>query len=117
VTPNKAIEIVDRLKPNSYGEEDKLIRKVAVAGGSYGEGYELALDAGADAFVTGEIKHHEILDAVAQGLTVYDGGHHATEHHAMPVLQTLFAAICQHSGWQVETRLSMAPPFAGATHM
>ena len=24
MTPNKAIEIVDRLKPNSYGEEDKL---------------------------------------------------------------------------------------------
>lgn len=24
MTPNKVIEIVDRLKPNSYGEEDKL---------------------------------------------------------------------------------------------
>jgi len=24
VTPNKAIEIIDRLKPNSYSEEDKL---------------------------------------------------------------------------------------------
>lgn len=24
MTPNKAIEIVDRLKPNSYGDEDKL---------------------------------------------------------------------------------------------
>lgn len=102
--------------PRWYGE-DKLLHKVAVAGGSYGEGYELALDAGADAFVTGEIKHHEILDAVAKGLIVYDGGHHATEHPAMPVMQTLFADICAQNGWQVETRLSMAPPFAGATHM
>ena len=24
MTPNKAIEIIDRLKPNSYGDEDKL---------------------------------------------------------------------------------------------
>lgn len=102
--------------PRWYGE-DKLLRKIAVAGGSYGEGYELALDAGADAFVTGEIKHHEILDAVAQGLTVYDGGHHATEHPAMPVMQALFADACKQNGWQIETRLSMAPPFAGATHM
>ena len=102
--------------PRWYGE-DKLLHKVAVAGGSYGEGYELALDAGADAFVTGEIKHHEILDAIAQGLIIYDGGHHATEHPAMPTMQALFAHICKQNGWQVETRLSMAPPFAGATHM
>ena len=102
--------------PRWYGE-DKLLTKVAVAGGSYGEGYELALEAGADAFVTGEIKHHEILDAIAQGLVVYDGGHHATEHPAMPTMQALFAHICKQNGWQVETRLSMAPPFAGATHM
>ncbi|MBO5500881.1 MAG: Nif3-like dinuclear metal center hexameric protein [Clostridia bacterium] len=102
--------------PRWYGE-DKLLRKVAVAGGSYGEGYELALEAGADAFVTGEIKHHEILDAIAQGLIIYDGGHHATEHPAMPTMQVLFADICKQNGWQVETRLSMAPPFAGATHM
>lgn len=102
--------------PRWYGE-DKLLRKVAVAGGSYGEGYELALEAGADAFVTGEIKHHEILDAIAQGLIIYDGGHHATEHPAMPTMQTFFAHICKQNGWQVETHLSMAPPFAGATHM
>lgn len=103
--------------PRWYGDEDKLLRKVAVAGGSYGEGYELALNAGADAFVSGEVKHHEILDAVAQGLIIYDGGHHATEQPAMPVMQTLFEDACSHNGWQVETRLSMAPPFAGATHM
>lgn len=102
--------------PRWYGE-DKPLRKVAVAGGSYGEGYELALEAGADAFVTGEIKHHEILDAIAQGLIIFDGGHHATEHPAMPTMQALFADICKQNGWQVETRLSMAPPFAGATHM
>ncbi|MBR2924901.1 MAG: Nif3-like dinuclear metal center hexameric protein [Clostridia bacterium] len=103
--------------PRWYGDEDKLLRKVAVAGGSYGEGYELALNAGADAFVSGEVKHHEILDAVAQGLTIYDGGHHATEQPAMPVLQSLLLTACNQNGWQVETRLSMAPPFAGATHM
>ena len=72
---------------------------------------------GADAFVSGEVKHHEILDAVAQGLIIYDGGHHATEQPAMPVMQSLFAAACAQNGWHTESRLSMAPPFAGATHM
>ena len=103
--------------PRCYEGHDRLIRKVAVAGGSYGEGYEAALEAGADAFLSGEVKHHEILDAVARGLTVYDGGHHATEQPAMPALQARFADACREKGWQIETRLSMAPPFADATHM
>ena len=89
--------------PRCYEGHDRLIRKVAVAGGSYGEGYLPALDAGADAFLSGEIKHHEILDAIAQGLIIYDGGHHATEHTAMPTMQALFADICKQNGWQVET--------------
>jgi len=103
--------------PRCYGDEGRTIRKVAVAGGSYGEGYELALAAGADAFLTGEVKHHEILDAAAQGLVVYDGGHHATEQPAMPALEARLLAAAAEEGWQIQTRLSMAPPFAGATHM
>lgn len=105
------------IAPRLYGNADRPVQKVAVAGGSYGEGYGLALDAGADAFVSGEIKHHEILDAVAQGLIVYDGGHHATEQPAMPVLAEKLQAFCRQNSWQIDTRLSMAPPFAGATHM
>ena len=111
--------IGDRLgfAPRMYGDADRLLHTVAVAGGSYGEGYLPALDAGADAFLSGEIKHHEILDAVAQGLILYDGGHHATEQPAMPVLENRLKEACRQNGWQIETRLSMAPPFAGATHM
>lgn len=103
--------------PRLYGDADRSLGKIAVAGGSYGEGYAAALAAGADAFVTGEVKHHEILDAVAQGLVVFDGGHHATEQPAMPQLEKLLQAACRQNGWPIETRLSMAPPFAGATHM
>jgi dinuclear metal center YbgI/SA1388 family protein len=103
--------------PRCYGDEHRTLRRVAVAGGSYGEGYEAALAAGADAFLTGEIKHHEILDAAAQGLVVYDGGHHATEQPAMPALEARLRAAAAEEGWQIQTRLSMAPPFAGATHM
>ncbi len=122
-TPLTAAAFAQRVKdalgfaPRWYGDEGRLLRKVAVAGGSYGEGYEPALAAGADAFLTGEVKHHEILDAVAQGLIIFDGGHHATEQPAMPALEKRLQTICQQNGWQIETRLSMAPPFAGATHM
>ena len=48
----------------------------------YGE----ALAAGAEAFLTGEVKHHEWFMAAEQGLCLMAAGHHATEHPAMPQL-------------------------------
>ena len=35
--------------------------------------------AGADAFVTGEIRYHEALDAARAGLYILEAGHAATE--------------------------------------
>ena len=41
---------------------------------------ELALEKGADVFVTAEIDHHEGIDAVAQGMAIIDAGHYGLEH-------------------------------------
>ncbi len=61
------------------------IRTVAVCGGSGGD-FIPALTAMADAFVTGEVRHHEWLTANAVGLTVIEAGHYATE---VPVIYPL----------------------------
>jgi putative NIF3 family GTP cyclohydrolase 1 type 2 len=37
------------------------------------------LAAGADAFVTSDVRHHEFVDAEAHGLLLLDAGHAATE--------------------------------------
>ena len=34
----------------------------------------------ADVLITGDIGHHEGIDAVAQGLAIIDGGHYGIEH-------------------------------------
>ena len=53
-----------------------------------------AAAAGAEAFLTGEVKHHEWLMAAGQGLCLMAAGHHATEHIAMPQLaEQLQAAL------------------------
>ena len=39
-----------------------------------------ALASGADVLVTGDIGHHEGIDAAAQGLAVIDAGHYGIEH-------------------------------------
>ncbi len=56
------------------------IKTVAVCSGSGGEFVINAKKAGADAFVTGEIKHSQILLANQLGITVVDAGHFKTEN-------------------------------------
>lgn len=63
-----------------------LMRTVAVCGGAGAEYFPDAQSAGADAFLTGEVKHHEWFAAADAGLCLMAGGHHATEHIAMPQL-------------------------------
>ncbi len=42
--------------------------------------------AGADAFVSGDSKHHELLAASSMGITMVDAGHFATEDIAIQPL-------------------------------
>lgn len=62
-----------------YTQTGKAIKTVAVSGGAGGDGVELALKYGADALLTGEIKHNYILDANASGICIVDAGHYKTE--------------------------------------
>lgn len=55
------------------------ITRVAVGGGACGEYIYLAKELGANAFVTGEIKHNYILESHDINLTVVDAGHYRTE--------------------------------------
>lgn len=67
------------------------IRTVAVCGGSGGN-FIPSVGPMADAFITGEVKHHEWLMANEQGLTVIEAGHYATE---FPVTDAIFNVLQQ----------------------
>ncbi len=97
-----------------YPASDAPIARVAVAGGAYGEGYALAASSGAQAFVVGEVRHHELLDACARGLTVYDAGHFPTELPGVMSLYERFLADATRAGWSVKAHLYFQPPYAGA---
>ncbi|MFW5697149.1 MAG: Nif3-like dinuclear metal center hexameric protein [Fimbriimonadaceae bacterium] len=66
----------------AWGNPEK-ITKVAVFGGAGGSEWRAAKTAGADAFVTGEVKQHEAVDAAEQGLLIVAAGHYATEQPGM----------------------------------
>jgi len=64
----------------------KSIRKVAVCGGSGSELIDIAIESGADAFVTADIKYHSYHDAINKILLI-DAGHYETEIVVMNSVQ------------------------------
>ena len=62
-----------------YTDGGKEIKKVLVCSGSGGEFLETAIACGYDAFVSAEIKHHQLLMANDFGVSVFDAGHFNTE--------------------------------------
>lgn len=68
------------------GEGNREVRTAAVCGGSGASLIPAAIRAGVDAYVTGDVKHHDALEAAGAGLAVVDAGHHGTEWPFVPHL-------------------------------
>ena len=62
-----------------FGEPDQLIDVVALIPGSGKDYVDLAIKKGAQVVITGDIGHHNGLDAVEKGLAVIDAGHYGLE--------------------------------------
>lgn len=77
------------------GDPERLLRRVAVCGGSGGDLADAARAAGADVFVTADLRHHVALDALAAGgLALVDVTHWASERPwCDDVAQRLGAAL------------------------
>ena len=69
-----------------YGNLEDIVEMAAVMPGSGGSFIRDGINAGADVMITGDIDHHEGIDAVAQGLTVIDAGHYGIEKLFIPYM-------------------------------
>lgn len=89
------------------GDPAKVVRTVAVCGGSGGSLAEDARRTGADAFLTADLKHHPVVEAVTErggdGMALLDAAHWATE---APWLDVLAAALRERFGTTVDVRVS-----------
>ena len=70
----------------------KPIKKAAFCTGSGGNLIEAALNQGADAYITSEVKHDQWLLAKQRGISVFDCGHFHTENIGMIRLCKMLAA-------------------------
>lgn len=95
-----AAQVKQSLKTASVrvvGDLDSKATKIAICGGSGTSLLHDAVRAGADTFVTGDIKYHEAREAEALGITLIDAGHFATE-------QLMVAGLANQLGMALNKR-------------
>lgn len=69
-----------------YTPTQRPIKKVAVCGGAGADYLYDCVNINADALVTADTKHHELLFAAQNGICLVDAGHYSTENPAIFVL-------------------------------
>ncbi len=67
-----------KVKNIRYTEKDK-VGRVAICAGSGSEYVSAAAEMGADALVTGDVKHNRFIEAREKGIMIIDAGHYETE--------------------------------------
>lgn len=91
-----------------------VIHHLAVSSGAGSESFHEALALGADGFLTGEMKHHHGLEAVASGLVCFEAGHDATERPGILALSEALQQRLHQVQWNVPIYKSQAVPYCAA---
>lgn len=80
---------VNHEHPRVWGDGNRVVRRVAVSGGSANSFVDTCLSAGVDCLVCGEVGYHTALDASVSGLSIIELGHDVSE---MPLCAVLASA-------------------------
>ena len=104
-TPIKLPQVIKRVKEvlgteriRVFGHKNRKIARVAVVGGAGGEMVPTAAKKGADLLLTGDVRHHEALEAERLGLALIDAGHFHTEKAALgPFAESLRRAFMKRN--------------------
>lgn len=76
-----------------YGDKEKVVWKVAICPGSGKSVIRNALDLNAELLITGDIGHHEGIDAVDEGLMILDATHYGLERIFIPFLEEYLGKV------------------------
>jgi putative NIF3 family GTP cyclohydrolase 1 type 2 len=70
-----------------FGDPELEIEKAAISPGSGKSMIVPAIEKGADLLITGDIDHHDGIDALERGLAVIDAGHFGLEQIFVPYME------------------------------
>lgn len=94
-----------------YGRADFQVSTLAVAGGAYSEGFADARYAGAQALLTGEVRHHHAVEASSLGMVLIDGGHFGTEFPMLEPLALGLQKMVNAVEYPVRVHVSKCQPY------
>lgn len=100
-----------RAEVRVYGAADTAVHVLGCCSGAGGGEVALAKALGADCFITGEIRHHEALDAVDGGVCVLEAGHFETENPVCEVLRTALQKAADEVEYNLTVFCSKGNPF------
>ena len=78
----------------SLSPADRKVKRVALIGGGGGDFIRLAAESGADTYVTGDMKYHELLSASDFKVNLITAGHFFTEYPVCEFLLGTIGEIC-----------------------
>lgn len=95
------------------GPLPKTVGTVAICGGSGSDMAPLALQRGADVYLSAEIKHSTAIWAVENAFCIIDGTHYATEKPAVALLVEKLQEAGTRQGWNIQIQQTKEehPPF------
>ncbi|MCD0482511.1 Nif3-like dinuclear metal center hexameric protein [Streptacidiphilus sp. ASG 303] len=89
------------------GDPDRRIARVAVCGGSGDSLFEAVRAAGADAYVTADLRHHPASEASETApVALVDAAHWATEWPWLRLAERDLAAEAERRAWALEIKVS-----------
>ena len=116
-TPMKAADLEKKISNvlsfpvRCYGDGDLMISTLAIAGGADDGDWLAAKELGAQALLTGEVRHHNALAAAMSGFALFDGGHYGTEAPLVPFLAEYLQNRLNDVQYNVRVFPSQCAPF------
>jgi dinuclear metal center YbgI/SA1388 family protein len=89
-----------------WGRAPETVERVAVVGGSGGDLIAAAHQQGAQLYITGEVRHHQVAPGYLQDFAVVEVGHFSSEVVFMPIWAKQLDLLCQEKGVAVEVQVS-----------
>lgn len=90
-----------------FGNPQTIVAAAAISPGSGKSEINNALLAGAQVLITGDIDHHDGIDAAAQGLNIIDAGHYGLEHIFINYMKKYLVNKCE--GLEIRTQNKAFP--------
>ncbi len=99
------------------GPADKTVEWVGLCSGGGGSEWRAAAALGAEAFLSGEIKHHLALEMADEGIPAYECGHFATEEPGIFALADALQSALNQVEYNLGIFKSATGPYASPSQL